>query len=207
MNKPVSAGNERVGASFPILGGMNPQLFVEKIAERLTFERIATRLYEILIDKLMTTENRTIIIEELQKIRSDKARHFSILAEAIDSLGGGFSTDMPDVDLANRELLGLTQIVSDPQASLAQSLHAILCAELIDQAGWDLLIELAKEQQQMAFVTDFTIAFDEEKLHAQQIRQWYQELILGPHNQPTTASLNDDENDTNPDAGAQMQTP
>jgi hypothetical protein len=71
------------------------------------------------------------------------------------------------------------QVLTDPRTTFAQSLHAILIAEMADNAGWEMLIALAAEHQQAALVTEFTVALNEERGHLQLVQQWYQQAILG----------------------------
>jgi hypothetical protein len=71
------------------------------------------------------------------------------------------------------------QVVTDPRTTMAQSLQAILMAEMTDNAGWEMLIALADDQGQNALITDFTVALDEERVHLQQVRNWLEEATLG----------------------------
>jgi hypothetical protein len=115
----------------------------------------------------------------LQKIRQDEARHFAIIADAIETLGGDPTAQTPCADLVGVESMGLMQTVTDPRMTLAQSLHAILIAEMTDNVGWEMLIALAEDQGQNSMITDFSVALDEERAHLQQIRTWYEEATLG----------------------------
>ena len=54
----------------------------------------------------------------------------------------------PCADVTGAESIGLLQVVSDPKTTVDQSLHAILVAELADNAGWEELIALAREMGQ-----------------------------------------------------------
>jgi hypothetical protein len=167
------------GAS--LLSGDQPQLLLDKLGERLAFERSGTRLYDALITKFEALQDGTtsMTLADLQKIRQDEARHFQIVAAAIDSLGGDPTAQTPCADVTGVETMGLMQVLNDPRTTLAQSLHAILVAEMTDNAGWELLIALAEDQRQNSMISDFSVALDEERAHLQMVRNWYEEAVIG----------------------------
>jgi rubrerythrin len=170
-----------VAIAFSALTGDHPEILLDKLGERLAFERTGTRLYDALITKFAAMQDGTpsMSMDELVQIREDEARHFSILADAIQSLGGDPTSQTPCADVVGVESQGLMQVVTDPRTTLAQSLHAVLVAEMVDQNGWEQLIALAEDNGQNALVTDFDIALSEERRHLQQVQRWYEEATLG----------------------------
>ncbi|HYD93723.1 MAG TPA: ferritin-like domain-containing protein [Noviherbaspirillum sp.] len=181
-----------------LLTGDQPQLLLDKLGERLAFERTGTRLYDALITKFETMQDTStsMTLADLRKIRQDEARHFAIVAEAIQSLGGDPTSQTPCADLVGVESMGLMQVVTDPRTTVAQSLHAILVAEMTDNVGWELLIALAEDQNQSALITDFSVALDEERMHLQQVQSWFQEATLGES--ISNGAMVDDIADANP---------
>ncbi|UUZ54663.1 ferritin-like domain-containing protein [Massilia sp. H-1] len=161
------------------LSGDSPQILLDKLGERLAFERTGTRLYDALITKceVMLDGDISMTIEDLEQIRADEARHFRLLAEAIESLGGDPTSQTPSADLAGVESMGLVQVLNDPRASIAQSLHAIVTAELSDKSGWETLIALADEHDIQSMVDDFTDALNQEREHLALVQTWYEEAI------------------------------
>jgi rubrerythrin len=170
-----------VTTGISMLTGNQPQLLLDKLGERLAFERTGTRLYEALIAKFEAIGEGTTSIsaEDLRKIRDDEARHFSIVASAIESVGGDPTSQTPCADLVGVESMGLMQVVTDPRTTLAQSLHAVLVGEMTDLAGWEMLIMLAEDQGQTSMIPDFQLALDEERGHLQQVQTWFEEATLG----------------------------
>jgi len=164
-----------------MLTGDQPQLLIDKLGERLAFERTGTRLYDALITKFEATQDNTtsMTLADLQKIRQDELRHFSIINEAIQSIGGDPTAQTPCADITGVASMGIMQVLTDPRTTMAQSLQAILMAEMTDNAGWEMLIALAEEQGQDALVPDFSAALDEERVHLQQVRNWLEEATLG----------------------------
>jgi hypothetical protein len=100
-----------------------------------------------------------------------------LLAESIASLGGDPTSMTPSADLAGVEAMGLVQVLNDPCTSLAQSLHAILTAELSDGVGWETLVALADEQSHPGLVDGFSTALQQERKHLAMIQTWYEEAV------------------------------
>lgn len=168
------------GKTSSKVGIASAHMLLDKLGERLAFERTGTRLYDALITKCEAMLDGAIIsmtIEDLQEIRDDETHHFLMLAEAIESLGGDATAQTPGADLVGVESIGLVQVLTDPRTTIAQSLHAILTAELADSVGWETLIMLADEQQQQDMVNRFSIALDEERAHLVMVQCWYEESI------------------------------
>lgn len=164
-----------------MLTGSHPEVFIDKLGERLAFERTGTRLYEALMIKHASLQDASISMtaDDLRQIRNDEARHFLLVADAIESLGADPTAQTPCADVAGVEAQGLLQVVVDPRTTLAQSLHAILVAEMADNSGWEMLIALAESHGQQAMVTDFMAALHEEQRHLSQVRTWFEEATLG----------------------------
>lgn len=161
------------------LMGDSPQILLDKLGERLAFERTATRLYDALITKcdVMLDGDICLTIADLKQIRADEARHFMLISDAIESLGGDPTSQTPSADLAGVESMGLVQVLNDPRTSIAQSLHAIMTAELCDKAGWETLVALADEHDLVRMVDDFTDALNQEREHLGLMQTWYEEAI------------------------------
>lgn len=168
-----------IKAGGPMLKGDSLHVLLDKLGERLAFERTGTRLYDALITKCeaMLDGSLSMTIDDLQEIRDDEARHFLTVARTIESLGGDATSQTPSADLVGVESMGLVQVLNDPRTTIAQSLHAILTAELSDLAGWEALIALAGEHEQLDMIGDFTIALDEERGHLVMVQGWYEEAI------------------------------
>ena len=175
--------------ALDMLNGERPQILIDKLAERLAMERTATRLYDALLTKLAVVGVGTSAIntEDVASIRGDEARHALLIAEAIASIGGDPTAMTPSADNVGVEAMGLVQVLNDPRSSLAQSLHALLTAELSDGVGWETLIALAHEMGHGDMVDAFSDALLQERKHQVMIQSWYQEA-LGLDNAAMTAA-------------------
>ena len=164
-----------------LLGNM-PQLMLDKLGERVAFERTGVRLYDALIDKVDALEQAgtaTVPLPVLVQIRDEEAQHFAMVVRAIQSLGGDPTVQTPCADLAGMESAGLLQAISDPRTTVAQSLHAILLAEMADNSGWEVLIALANEQQHDVMAAEFGTALANERDHLRFIREAYETALFG----------------------------
>ena len=168
-----------ISTGSTLLKGESPQLLIDKLGERLAFERTGTRLYDALISKcgVLLDDTISMTMDDLRRIRNDEARHMALVADAVDTLGGDPTSVTPSADLAGVESMGLVQVINDPRTTIAQCLHAILTAELSDRAGWETLIALADAQDLDELVTQFSDALDTEREHLAMVETWYAESI------------------------------
>lgn len=172
-------GAIKTGASMVM--GDHPQLLLDKLSERLAFERTGTRLYEALITKVtaeMGDGVDSVSLEKLMEIRDEEARHMRLVANAIETLGGDPTCQTPSADLAGVESMGLMQVITDPRSSVTDSLHAILIAELADNSGWEMLINIARAQKHDAMAEDFMLALENESEHLRQVKHWLEEGMM-----------------------------
>ncbi|MGH8176373.1 MAG: ferritin-like domain-containing protein [Steroidobacter sp.] len=171
-------GMAKSGAKM--LTGNRPQVFIDKLAERLAFERGGARLYDAVLVKFMAhaAELKGVTIEDVQEIRDDEASHALLIKECIEKLGADPTAQTPCADLVGVETMGLLQVASDPRTTLAQTLHAALSAELVDLDGWETLIALAENMGQDEMAELFREALRDEGQHLAKVRSWFKALTL-----------------------------
>jgi rubrerythrin len=165
--------------------GERPQVLLDKLGERLAFERTGTRLYEALINKCQASKSKDggiIDLARLKHFHDEEARHFALVAQCMEKLGADPTAQTPCADIAGVESMGLLQVVTDPKTTPAQSLHAIVIGELTDNAGWDELIVLAEELDMDEMAEQFTEAREHEREHLQTVRDWHEQLTLAQAN-------------------------
>ncbi|HWP20931.1 MAG TPA: ferritin-like domain-containing protein [Burkholderiaceae bacterium] len=162
------------------LKGDNPEVLIDKLGERLAFERTGTRLYEALITKCELAPATGFVppMEALREIREDEARHFMLLAQALESLGADPTAQTPCADVSAVMGMGLLQTVTDPRTTVAQCLNAILVAELADNASWELLIKLTADAGHDEMADTFRAALAQEEQHLVQVKGWLQQAIV-----------------------------
>ncbi len=167
-------------AMMEALSGDKAHVLIDKLGERLAFERGGVRLYESLLGKCEAAPEVLPegALERLRHFRDEEAEHFAMVAEALRSIGADPTAQTPCADLVGVESMGLMQAMGDPRTNVLQSLHIVLDAELLDNAGWELLIGLAKAMGQDKMAQQFEQALEQEGEHLQQVRQWVEELTL-----------------------------
>lgn len=155
----------------------NQSVLMDKLGERLAFERSGTRLYDALMVKCAADASRTVPANEIKHIRDEEAMHFALVGAAIQSLGGDPTAQTPSADVAGVEGMGLMQVLNDPKTTVAQALHAILVAEMTDNAAWEELIELTSQAGNDELVARFTQAREHEEEHLEKVQGWYRNAL------------------------------
>ncbi len=191
-----------VKAGVSKMGGSHPSILMDKIGERLAFERGGTRLYDALITKykalqdsgeelppaadaladqdedlFMASLEGESALETLERIRQEEMEHFQLLVGAMEQLGGDPTAQTPCADVVAVSSMGLIQVLTDPRTTLAQCFNAMLTAELTDTAGWELLAELTEESGEEELTGKFLAALGEEQAHLVVVKAWLAFLV------------------------------
>ncbi|MEW6097857.1 MAG: ferritin-like domain-containing protein [Pseudomonadota bacterium] len=161
------------------LKGEKPEVLIDKLGERLAFERTGVRLYEALITKCQLAADGAFVppLEALREIREDEARHFLLLQTTLENLGADPTAQTPCADVSAVASMGLVQTLTDPRTTVAQCLNAILMAELADHASWELLISLAEQTGHDEMAETFRAALTQEEAHLGQVKTWLREAV------------------------------
>jgi len=171
--RPTSHG-DTARQTADALERSRPLVLLDKLGERLAFERTGTRLYETLIAK----HERNGGFEggparaDIESICAEELEHFRTLVGFVDRLGGDPTAVTPSAALAATASMGIVQVVTDPRTSFGESLEAIRIAELVDHDGWKNLVELAQEAGQDELCRFAQRAQDEEDRHLANVRRW-----------------------------------
>jgi ferritin-like protein len=182
------------------LKGGQPTVLLDKLGERIAFERSGTRLYDALIAKYKATlesgedpllpavhaagATTETPLEILMGIRAEELGHFKLLSDAVLKMGGDPTSQTPCADVTAVASMGIMQVLNDPRTTLAQCLNAMLTAELTDNAGWELLITLTEDAGEDELTHSFQAALQDEQRHLYTIKTWLTALLSIP---PTPA--------------------
>lgn len=159
--------------------GHQAAVLIDKIGERLAFERTGVRLYEALEVKVRAARGGPLVdANALLRLRDDEESHFHLLARCLVSLGADPTAMTPCADVAGVAAAGHLQVVGDPRTTVAQALNSILAIELSDNAGWDLLTELAQDGGHSDMAQAFMVAQDTEQQHLETVRSWLRQVVL-----------------------------
>lgn len=159
-----------------LVGGERLNVLLDKLGERLAFERGGTRLYDAFIEKctMRLDEVGGIDVTLLQRFREEEAEHARLVAAAIVQVGGDPTVQTPCANVVGVSSMGLLQVVRDPRTSVAQSMQAVLTAELVDATSWELLQALVADFGFDDIAEAFARAAQEEAVHLEQIQLWYE---------------------------------
>jgi ferritin-like metal-binding protein YciE len=162
--------------------GNQPAVFVNKLGERLAFERAGTRIYEAMILKAEVANAQgelpfQIPIDRLQHFRREEGEHFQLLVDCMKKLGVDPTAQTPDADVSALAGSGMMKVISDPRTTFPQCMEAMLALELTDNAAWELLVTLAEDLGQDDMARQFESALSEEQTHVREIREWYEKCV------------------------------
>jgi rubrerythrin len=171
---PPASVKGTVHTAVKAVMGEKAMLFMDKLGERLAFERSGTRLYEALVSKHDAFGSFTggPSRDDLEHVRQEEYRHFTMLQSVIEELGGDPTAVTPSANLHATAAHGINQVIVDPRTTLLQSLEAILTAELADNACWEALIELAQGAGEDKLATEFQEALRHEQDHLAKVQTW-----------------------------------
>ena len=149
-------------------------LLMDKLGERLAFERVGTRLYDALLTKLDAygTYEGGPERSDLEHIMEEELQHFEMLRQSIEALGGDPLQLTPSANLQLNASKGVGHVLVDPRVTLIQSLEAILLAELADNECWESLAELAMQAGEGELSARCEEALEAEEEHLDKVRNW-----------------------------------
>jgi rubrerythrin len=167
-------------AALDVIKSARPNVFLDKLGERLAFERSGVRLYDALIHKVQALGeiDAEPTVTQLLEIQADELRHHEIVREAIQDLGADATVETPSADVGAVATSGLVQVLTDPRTTLTQALDALLIAERIDTEGWGLLVNLADALGHSDLAQRFRNAEAQEQTHVTRVRQWHAKRIM-----------------------------
>jgi hypothetical protein len=195
-----------VKTGISALTGRHPMVLMDKLGERIAYERAGTRLYEALITKYEAlsrngaaerkllpaastadTDASTAAaagcslpeapLQTLRRIRAEELQHFHMLTATMQQLGGDPTAQTPCADVIAVASMGLMQVLTDPRTTLAQCMNAMVTAELTDNAGWELLAQLADSAGRDELVPRFLEALRQEEDHLRIVKNWLTVLV------------------------------
>jgi hypothetical protein len=164
------------------LKGAHPTQFIDKLGERLAFERTGVRLYEAVISKYGAFGSFEGGPEqsELEEMMMDEHEHFRLLSNVVKNIGGDPTVITPSADLQATMSKGIAEVMVDARTTFVQCLDALLVAELADNEGWEGLIAMARQNSQDGIIPSFERAAQDETRHLKNVRRW----ITAAQNRP-----------------------
>jgi len=159
------------------LAAKNLGRVLDLLNERLAFERAGVKLYDQIIARMKNSGDPTMqkMMPQILQNRAEEKEHEEWLEEQIRALGGDDHALSEKSILVKTESQGIEHVVMrDP--NLLHDFHALLTAELADNAGWGLLVELAAEFGDRAAKKEFKQRLHEEEKHLVSVHDAVMEL-------------------------------
>jgi hypothetical protein len=160
--------------------GHKPTVFIDRLGERLAFERAGVRAYEAVLTKFeaLGSWDGGPTHDLLMEQHDDELEHFRFLTDTIEGLGADPTAMTPSADLTALSAEGIFKVLADPRTTLPQALQGILMLEDADMEGWQLLIGLADGIGQDTLADRFREAHETEETHQARVREWLAKAVL-----------------------------
>lgn len=151
----------------------NPEKLIDILSERLTFERAGVRLYDAVIAKLEVTDSIELhrVLYAMHHYREEEKEHEEWLEAQIRALGGDAHDETDLARLVEKEAKGIESVILNGDNDPGHLFHALLAAELADNAGWDLLVALADEAGDRDAKREFKRRLKQEAHHLAFVRR------------------------------------
>ena len=154
--------------------GIDRDDFIDKLAQRWIVERAMVTMYGVASARLRVNRLLGSLLPDFERFAAQEQLHADMLAQLLGELGHGDvhgEHATPAVNLAASAMAAILESVRAPGATARSILEALLMAERIDVAGWELLIELAKEAElDDDYLRSFRAAGREEREHEYVVR-------------------------------------
>lgn len=149
------------------LASFNREKVIDMLMERLTFERTGVKLYDAILAKMRAARSPEVakMLEQVEEHRNEEKEHEEWLEEQIRALGGDAHKKTEMAKVVEIESQGIAKVILDGDPELSHLFHALLTAELADNAGWDLLVQLADEADDKTAKKAFKKRLHEEEDH------------------------------------------
>jgi bacterioferritin (cytochrome b1) len=148
------------------LAEKNKAKVLDLLNERLTFERAGVELYDAILQNMQksSSPDAARMLPSLKEHRNQEKEHEEWLEAQIRALGGDAHAKTELSELITTESAGVKKVVTGDK-DLVHQMHALLTAELIDNAGWELLLELADDADDREARMEFRKRLHEEEEH------------------------------------------
>jgi bacterioferritin (cytochrome b1) len=153
---------------------------IDLLCERLAFERSGVRLYDRVIAAMQGSADSELHAMQatMEEHRAEEKEHEEWLEAQIRALGGDASAQTEGSRLVSREAAGLEEVAANDAADLQHLMHALLAAEAVDNAGWELLVELAEDVNDRDARREFTRRLHHEREHLAFVRHVMERLAV-----------------------------
>lgn len=153
---------------------------IDLLCERLAFERSGIRLYDRIVAAMQGSADSELhsLQATMEEHRAEEKEHEQWLEAQVRALGGDASAQTEGSRLVSREAAGIEEVATNDAADLQHLMHALLAAEAVDNAGWELLVELAEDVNDRDARREFTRRLHHEREHLAFVRHVMERLAV-----------------------------
>jgi rubrerythrin len=150
---------------------VNMDALVDKLCERLAVETGGVDIYRAVIAKI----DDPAVAARLQRYMEEEAEHRDLLDAYLTKLGVT-ARETPSARLAKLEGDAFAKLVGEASTP-EQVLNILLTIELMDENGWEMIINLGRDLGDDELVRTFDVALQEEKDHLRGVRGMLAKMI------------------------------
>ncbi len=153
--------------------GIDRERFIDKVVERWVFERSAATAYSLARKRLAQLPDAPPISERLDGFAREEQLHADLLETLLDVFGRAprEMAATPSVNIAATQAEALLELLRGQELGAENVLEVLLSLEVLDCAGWELLIKLSGEADLEAeWLRSFRAAEREEEEHRHFLR-------------------------------------
>jgi hypothetical protein len=149
-------------------------LLLDKLGERLAFERQGVRLYQALLSKHQAHGGfeRGPTREELREFLQHEHEHYLMLLEVVRQIGGDPTALTPSANIHGLVGRAAAQVLTDPRMAMYECVQTMALIERTDNDGWQQLIRLAELDERPEHAERFRLALQQEDQHLLAITRW-----------------------------------
>jgi hypothetical protein len=154
--------------------------FVNKLEEHLYFEKEISNLYETLIHQLPMKfpKDCYFVAQKIKIFQQQRLKHLRLVSELVSLLGSQCRLRWYWNEFIKENFLRAKSLIEGPNLDLSEKMETVYHLELIDNASWDILIEMAEINGQGELAIKFQKAFDEQSLYMNTLKNWVRELFI-----------------------------
>lgn len=143
---------------------VNKEALVDKLCERLAVEKSGVEIYQAVLAKLGDPS----IARRLERYQQEEAAHRDLLASVLERMGVT-ERETPSARLAMHEGQAYLRLIEEAETP-AQLLNILLTVELMDENGWEMIVNLARDLGDEELARACNGALKDEKEHLRGVR-------------------------------------
>lgn len=160
----------------------NTALLLNKLAQRLSYERANVRFYEALIFKSLAAEQgvrRIVSVDRLRQFRDEDVEHTVLLKTAIETLGADVDMWLPDAVPSQATQITMSKMLTKTHGDILQCLQSVVVFARNDADEWQMLYRLFSSMGLEKMTETFRQAWEEDQQQLTTLSAWVEQMHKG----------------------------